>query len=154
MKNGRKKSLKKTKPKSSKNKKRGTKKPRFFSAKKPKRNKDVFFIDFNRGIKTESKLNEYFDKINWKLKKFPSDQVNVTFYAKHGKDSGGMTYVYDLPKSGNHVQNLDELKEIFKQMTKDIFKTKGKVKKFAGYLKEAKIKDYINRIIIDFESSK
>jgi hypothetical protein len=155
MKTGRQKKSRKTNKAKTSNKKRSTKKRSVsFSVKKHKRGKDIFRVDFPKGAKTENKLNDYFEKINWKLKKFPDDQVKVTFYAKHGKEIGGMTYIYDLPKSGNHVQNLDELKGIFKEMSQDIFRTKGKVKQFAGYLKEARIKDFINRVVIDFESSK
>lgn len=145
MKAGRKKKPSKKPAKKKVNKKRAVKRRVSFSTKK-RRGKEIYDIDLPTGHKSESELHEMLENIKLTFRDLPDNQVKFTFLASKRKQKASMSFIYD-------VDEKQEIKEGFTAELKDIFKKKTEREKTKSWTRIQPIKNYISRIIVDFEST-
>lgn len=150
MKTGRNKNQKKKTASKSKQK-RGIK-TRVSSFKKRK-GKDLFDLKVKSGFKDEKLIQDIIDKSNVNFSEFPDTQVKITMYASKGlgkKNKASMSFIYDLEEGETKKENTDQLKWAMKDMLSDIFRKKTEREKTKSWQRIQPIKNYINKITIDF----
>lgn len=106
--------------------------------------KNIFELNFKRGAKSIKEINTAIENAR-KLKRLPKNKVKITFVARKGKKSQALTYLYD-------VDNAGEINAAMLEMNKKIWSKPDKnAKKYERRINA--LKKYINRIIVDFETS-
>lgn len=142
---------KKKKASNKKVKKRAHKRVSSFSVKK-RRGRDLYDVKFPEGYKEQSVLENYIQNLKMKFSEFPDQQVKITSIAKKRKQKASMSFIYEL-EEGTSKENGDNMKYMMLDMIADIFKKKTERDKTKSWQRIQPIKNYINHIIIDFETN-
>lgn len=122
-----------------------------FTAKK-RRNRDMYDVNLLKRFRTEKELGEVIESVKIKIPELPDDQVKITFVAKHRKKKASMSFIYNLDESGQK-ENADNIKYSMLDMLTDIFKKKEARDKTKSWQRIQPIKNYIYKMIIDFETN-
>lgn len=130
------------------NKKPAKKKARGKSARvsnlKKRRGKEVYDVLLKTGAKSREEIENVIDKIR-KFKELPDYRVKLTFVAGHRNKKSSISYNYDVDEPEQINESLQEiLHSIF---TRPVRGTTKSIKRMN------RLKNYINRIIIDFETA-
>jgi hypothetical protein len=121
------------------------------SAKK-RRNKDLFDIKLKSGYKEKTKIEKLIDNTKMNFSEFPDTQVKITFYANKGKQKANLSFIYDLDEGENKRENNQTIKDAIKDVLNDIFTKKTEREKTKSWQRIQPIKNYISKMIIDFET--
>lgn len=109
-----------------------------------RRGKEIYDIFFKRGAKSQIEIENAFDKVK-KFRELPNERIKITFVAGYKNKRASITQLYDLDEPR-------EMPDVLKEINTMIFN-----KPVRGTTKSIKrmnrLKNYINRIIIDFESA-
>ena len=116
---------------------------------KKRRRKEVYDIFFGKGQKNESEIDAVIDA--YKFNKIgggelPKHFVKITFVAGFKKQRASISYIYD-------IEDLSEISDAVKDVNKLIFRKVPERQQTKSLKRINKLKNYLNRIIIDFDTS-
>lgn len=112
--------------------------------KEKRRGKNVYDVFLKPGAKTQSEIIDVIDKIK-PFRELPDNRVKLTFVARFRSKMSSISYNYDVDEPGHINESLKEiLHSIF---TKPVRGTTKSIKRMN------RLKNYINRIILDFDSA-
>lgn len=134
------------------NKKTRAKKARVFSTSKRK-GKDVFDIKLPNGHKTRDELSQIINnaKLNVPIDLIANGQVKITLVAKRYSERGSISLLHDIDNRADLREAVEfTLHWIFRKLKPgEVIKNTKK-----NYLRPGNpLNNYINRIIIDFETN-
>jgi len=111
---------------------------------KKRRGKDVYDIMLKPGAKTQTQIVDIINNVK-PLKELPDNRVKLTFVAKFKNKISSISYIYDIDEPEQLNESLTEiLHSIF---TRPVRGTTKSIKRMN------RLKNYINRMIIDFETA-
>jgi hypothetical protein len=116
-----------------------------------RRGKGIYDVIFPSGSKTESGIDSVIDSLNYKSIRDSNEFVKITFVSKFRKKHASISYIQEYD-----FETKKELNEQIKQSLKDINYTifRKPVKGTGDSVKRMnRLKNYLSRIIIDFEGA-
>lgn len=116
-----------------------------FSKLSKRRRKDVYDIDFKRGKKSRDEIIEAIEKTKLNID-LPSDSAKITFIAQYRNKKSSISYIYD------QLDDPEQIKEAMHEIARAIFQKKIPRSKKDSLKRMSRLKQYISRIIIDFET--
>lgn len=111
---------------------------------KKRRGEAIYDLVLPRGAKDRSQIDALINKSKINLRDLPDNFVKVTFFAKKGKDKASITYIYD-------IDELSQVKETVQDVASLIHQSGAKREATKSIQRISKLKNYIQKIILEFE---
>lgn len=112
-----------------------------------RRGKEVYDIHLKPGRKSKSEIDKVLDTIKIKLKgnELSDNFVKITFVARSGKQFSSISHIYE-------IDEVEQIKESLQEILESIY-SKITPRSTRSIKRISKLKQFLNRIIIDFETS-
>ncbi len=112
-----------------------------------RRGREIYDIHLKPGRKAKSEIDKVLDNIKIKIKggELPENFVKLTFVARHKKDFSSISHIYELDE-------VEQIKESLTEILDSIY-SKITPRSTRSIKKISKLKQFLNRIIIDFETA-